>query len=75
MERDNIHSENQPKGSARNLSDTLDREDDDVGSAQRNLAKDDDGEQQAPKGKSPMEDAGADGGTGGTGGTNHEQDR
>jgi hypothetical protein len=74
MDRENISTEIQPKGSARNQSDTLDRENEDIAPGQRELA-DDSKKAPDPDSKSPMEDPGSDGGTGGTGGTNHEQDR
>jgi hypothetical protein len=74
MNRENIHTENQPKGAARNLSDTLDREGEDVIPGQRQLADDGDEKPEAD-GKSPLEDAGSPGGTAGTGGTSHDQDR
>jgi hypothetical protein len=74
MNRENIHTENQPKGSARNLSDTLDREGEDVAPGQRQLADDSD-EKPETDGKSPLEDPGSSGGTSGTGGTSHEQDQ
>lgn len=74
MNRENIHTGNQPKGSARNLSDTLDREGEDVGPGQRELADDSDEEPETDS-KSALEDPGAPGGTSGTGGTSHEQDR
>lgn len=70
MNRENIHTENQPKGSARNLSDTLDREGDDVAPGQRQLAGDSD-EQPKTDSKSPLEVPG----TSGSGGTSHERDR
>jgi hypothetical protein len=74
MNRENFHTENQPKGSARNLSDTLDRECEDVAPGQRQLAGDSDEEPETDS-KSPLEDPGSPGGTSGTGGTSHEQDR
>lgn len=74
MNRDNIHTENQPKDSARNPSDTLDRENEDVAPGQRQLSDDSDRKPESD-GKSPLEDPGAPGGTAGTGGTNHKQDR
>jgi hypothetical protein len=74
MDRENISTENQPKGSARNQSDTLDRENEDMTPGQREW-NDDSKRDPDPDGKSPMEDPGSDGGTGGTGGTDHEQDR
>ncbi len=72
MERETISTDNQPKGSARNVSDTLDREHEDVAPGERALAED--GNTQADD-KSPLEDPGAPGGTSGTGGTIHDQDR
>jgi hypothetical protein len=73
MNRENISTEHQPKGSARNLSDSLDREDEDVAPGQREWS-DDSKKKPDDRQKSPMEDPGSPGGTGGTGGTNHEQD-
>jgi hypothetical protein len=75
MERENIHTKNQPKGSARNLSDTLDREGEAVAPGQRELADDAEKRDNRDGDRSPPEDLGAPGGTAGTGGTNHEQDR
>lgn len=72
--RKNLHTGNQPKGSAQNLSDTLDRESEKVAPGQRQRAEDSDwepGEADQP----PLEGPGAPGGTSGTGGTNHDQDR
>jgi hypothetical protein len=74
MERENLHTGNQPKGSARNLSDTLDRENEEVAPGQRQLAEDSDRDP-GEADQSPLEDPGAPGGTSGTGGTNHDQDQ
>jgi hypothetical protein len=74
MERENLHTENQPKGSARNLSDTLDRENERVEPGQREWS-DDSRKDPDESERSPLENPGAPGGTSGTGGTNHEQDR
>ncbi|WP_454884926.1 hypothetical protein [Sphingomonas oryzagri] len=74
MNRENIHTENQPKGSARDLSDTLGREGEDVAPGQRQLA-DDSGEEPETDSKSPLEDPGSPGGTSGTVATSHDQDR
>ncbi len=74
MNRENIHTKNQPEGSARNLSDTLDREDEDVAPGQRQLADDSDEEPETDS-KSPLEDPGSPGGTSGTGGTSDGQGR
>ncbi len=73
MDRENISTENQPKGSARNQSDTLDRENMDVAPGQREWSAD---SKKKPddRVRSPMGDTGSPGGTGGTGGTNREQD-
>jgi hypothetical protein len=73
MDRENISTENQPKGSARNQSDILDRESEDVAPGQREWSADSK-KKPEDRAKSAMEDAGSPGGTGGTGGTNHEQD-
>lgn len=72
IDRPNISTEPQPKGSGRNPSDTLDREDEDVAPGQRALNDDASPESRA---KSPMADAGSPGGTSGTSGTDHRQDR
>jgi hypothetical protein len=73
MERENISTENTPKGSARNQSDTLDRENEDVAPGQRQWSAD---SKKKPDGadRSPMEDAGSPGGTAGMGGTDNDQD-
>jgi hypothetical protein len=55
MDRENISTENQLKGSARNQSDTLDRQDEDVARGQREWA-DDSKKNPDPASKSPMED-------------------
>ncbi|WP_420138854.1 hypothetical protein [Sphingomonas sp.] len=39
-DKDNLSTQNQPKGSARNLSDTLDRRDEDVAPGQRQWSED-----------------------------------
>lgn len=72
MERPNISTEHQPKGSGRNPSDTLDREDEDVAPGQRALNDDASPESRE---RSLQEDTGAPGATSGTGGTDHRQDR
>ena len=74
MDRENLHAMNQPKGSARNLSDTLDRQGETVAPGQRQWSDDSEKEPDEVE-RSPMEDPGAPGGTSGTGGTSHEQDR
>jgi hypothetical protein len=59
----NVSTENHPKGSARNLSDTLDRDTAVSGKPEDEAMC-----------KSPLEDAGAPGGTAGTGKPGHDQD-
>jgi hypothetical protein len=58
-----VSTENQPKGSARNLSDTLDRDTAVSGKPEDDAAK------------SPLEDAGSPGGTAGTGKPGRDQDQ
>lgn len=74
VDRENKSTEHQPKGSVRNQSDTLDRQNEDVAPGQRDWNADSRKKPDATA-KSPLEDPGSDGGTGGTGGTIHEQDR
>ena len=68
-----ISTEYQPKGSAGNPSDTLDRENENVAPGQRQWAAD---SKKKPneEGKSAAEDPGSRGGTAGTGGSDNEQD-
>jgi hypothetical protein len=53
MDRDNLHTRHQPKGSARNLSDTLDRQNEDVAPGQRSLADDSKGQKLSDGGAAP----------------------